>query len=530
MSDTCFKDDNCPSFYECLNATSEIQGYCKCSEEGGGTDPVLDIMLPALVLLLMYGMGCTIYFDDLRNHFRRPKPLLIGMLSQFCVMPLVAFALGYAFDLSPESHISLIIIGCTPGGTTSNLFAYWAGGDTSLSIAMTTTSTTVALGMQLALIKLLTDLPGGLVDRADASGSSIKIPYTSMVAVLFIIVVPVALGIYTRAKSMQNAIYGARVGSIAGFVVVLVAIVYGSITQAHIFASDGSIWAVSILLGLCGFGFGYGVATASGMSSKVARTVALETGIQNGPLAIGIIQLSFAHDECLQSQMIIFPLFYSVWIVVESMVFALLLNKFAPHSVKRKLEPGEFQAFVVPDAAVKPGARRRRARLAGAASAGSRGAVDAEGGASQLPPLYEPDEGAPALDAAFERAATKFAKRPLYGTRALAKPDPKKPDKPKFGEYKWTTYGDVFAAAQRVGAFLVSDGGGKLAPGALVGLFAPNRAVRERARARARTHALRRKRARFVAARAHASLLPSVGVDDRRARVRTARARHRAAV
>mgnify|MGYP004267739405 FL=1 len=56
---------------------------------------------------------------------------------------------------------------------------------------------------------------------------------------------------------MQNAIYGARVGSIAGFVVVLVAIVYGSITQAHIFASDGSIWAVSILLGLCGFGFGY---------------------------------------------------------------------------------------------------------------------------------------------------------------------------------------------------------------------------------------------------------------------------------
>ena len=167
MSDTCFKDDNCPSFYECLNATSEIQGYCKCSEEGGGTDPVLDIMLPALVLLLMYGMGCTIYFDDLRNHFRRPKPLLIGMLSQFCVMPLVAFALGYAFDLSPESHISLIIIGCTPGGTTSNLFAYWAGGDTSLSIAMTTTSTTVALGMQLALIKLLTDLPGGLVDQTE---------------------------------------------------------------------------------------------------------------------------------------------------------------------------------------------------------------------------------------------------------------------------------------------------------------------------------------------------------------------------
>ena len=83
------------------------------------------------------------------------------------------------------------------------------------------------------------------------------------------------------------------------------------------------------------------------------------------------------------------------------------------------------------------------------------------------------------------------ADRSSFGRRSSGsldeKPDPKKPDKPKFGEYKWTTYGDVFAAAQRVGAFLVSDGGGKLAPGALVGLFAPNRAVRERARARERT-------------------------------------------
>ena len=76
----------------------------------------------------MYGMGCTIDVSDLRKHVKRPAPLLVGMLSQFGVMPLVAFLLGYAFDLKPESHISLIIIGCTPGGTTSNLFAYWAPG------------------------------------------------------------------------------------------------------------------------------------------------------------------------------------------------------------------------------------------------------------------------------------------------------------------------------------------------------------------------------------------------------------------
>ena len=481
---SCVVDKDCPSFYECvLNTTvptsdspsvvDESDGYCQCAAEGSGTDIVLDICMPALVLLLMYGMGCTIFFDDLRKYFKRPGPLFVGMLSQFGVMPLVAFCLGYLFDLDPASHISVIIIGCTPGGTTSNLFAYWAGGEVSLSVAMTVTSTTMAMFLQIILLKVYTDLPGGLVDQAGQTGNSISIPYTSMVAVLLAIILPVAAGVYTRKVNYKWSVYGARIGSNAGFLVVILAIVYGSVVQSEIFASEPKIYFVSILMGLCGFAFGYSVAISCGMSRKVARTVALETGIQNGPLAIGIIQLSFQADPCLQSQMIVFPLFFSIWIVLESIFVALALRQIP--STKRALAPGETQAMVVHDAKVSAGARVRRAlprSTKGKIKPKTSSVADTEAATSVLEPLYEPDPAAAGLDTAFERAAHKFSKNALYGTR--------RPDKHGVagaGPYEWMTYAEALAAASRVGAFLTStkvEGCG-LAPGALVGLFSQNR-------------------------------------------------------
>eukprot|EP00660_Eupelagonema_oceanica_P000817 gene817-9969_t len=173
-------------------------------------------------------MGCAIFIDELRVVLRHPRPLFVGVISQFGVMPLVAFGLGYAFRLSPAEHISVVIIGCTPGGTTSNLFAYWANGDTSLSIAMTTTSTTLAIGLQLALIKLYTDLPGGLVDKAATDGATIEIPYGKLVATLLVILIPVSAGIATRRSSYKYSQFGTRLGTWCGAIVVFIAIVYGS--------------------------------------------------------------------------------------------------------------------------------------------------------------------------------------------------------------------------------------------------------------------------------------------------------------
>ena len=131
-----------------------------------------------------------------------------------------------------------------------------------------------------------------LIQQASDSGTEITIPYTTLIAVIFAILVPVGLGIWTRKKSYFWSMWGSTLGNTAGSVVVIVLIVYGSITMPYLWTdSGGHIWGVSILMGLCGFGFGMAAATAAGMSRKQTRTIALETGIQNGPLAITIIQV-----------------------------------------------------------------------------------------------------------------------------------------------------------------------------------------------------------------------------------------------
>jgi len=253
-------------------------------------------------------MGCTIHLEDLRRYFpakctvaqlKRATPIGLGMLSQFGLMPLIAFLLGHVFNLTPAEHISAIIIGCTPGGTTSNLFAYWCNGDTGLSIAMTVCSTFIALFAQTGLIKLYADTgENSLIQQASDSGSEIIIPYSSLIAVIIAILVPVGLGIWTRKKSYFWSMWGSTIGNTAGSIVVVALIVYGSITMPYLWTDSGPhIWGVSILMGLCGFTFGMGAAMAAGMSRKQARTIALETGIQNGPLAITLIQLSFADNK-----------------------------------------------------------------------------------------------------------------------------------------------------------------------------------------------------------------------------------------
>lgn len=434
----CASDGECPTEFHSCEA-----GVCEC-KAGGGTDVVLDLLLPALVLLLMYGMGCAIYFDDLVRNLRNPRPLLVGITSQFGVMPLVAFSLGYIFQLSPAQHVGVIIIGCTPGGTTSNLFAYWANGDTSLSVAMTTASTTLAIGLQLGLIKLYADLPGGLVEQAGQSGTNLEIPYSKLLLVLMAVLVPVGAGVATLSWSYKYAQWGTRVGTWSGAIVVVIAIVYGGVTQSHIWGSSYKIWCVSILMGLCGFSFGYITSWVLRMPRRVSRTVALETGIQNGPLAIAIVQKSF-EDPCLQSSLLVFPLFYSFWIVMESIGFALFLRHIPVG--ERKVVDRDAPQSVVLDAAGPEGGRPRRALCVGAAG--------------DLVATDPARPGVRTLWDSFAAAADRFPKRRCLGRRSGNK------------GYKWETYQEVRRRAIALGSFLRSECG--VGKGDSVGLYSINR-------------------------------------------------------
>ena len=103
----------------------------------------------------MFGMGLTIKIEDFKRVFSRPKEIVIGFVAQYTIMPVVAWGLCRLMQLPTDLALGVILVGCCPGGTASNVITYIAGGDVALSVGMTITSTLAAPLMTPLLVYLL---------------------------------------------------------------------------------------------------------------------------------------------------------------------------------------------------------------------------------------------------------------------------------------------------------------------------------------------------------------------------------------
>jgi bile acid:Na+ symporter, BASS family len=266
-------------------------------------------MLAAMIFVIMLGMGATIHRTDLTAALRRKRGFIVGMVCQFGLMPLIAFLLAVAFNLPPPVALALIMLGATPGGTTSNLFSYWAKGDVTLSIAMTVASTLMAVVlMPLAIALYATESLTGDVD----------IPLASIAVTLALVTIPAFIGFAIRARNVVVAAWVEWIGSVAGMVLIVALIVnFVRENSALILAVPGGEIAATILLSVIGFAAGFLLSRALGLDLTGAKTVSLETGIQNAPLTITVIGLSFAAGA-EQDQMLLTCALYAVFVVITS--------------------------------------------------------------------------------------------------------------------------------------------------------------------------------------------------------------------
>ena len=136
--------------------------------------------------VIMFGMGLTIRLEDFRAIFSRPKEVIIGAVAQYTIMPVVAWVLCKVMNLPADLALGVILVGCCPGGTASNVITYIAGGDVALSVGMTIVSTLAAPVMTPFLVYIL-------------AGAWVKVSFWAMVlSVVKVILVPVLLGILLR--------------------------------------------------------------------------------------------------------------------------------------------------------------------------------------------------------------------------------------------------------------------------------------------------------------------------------------------
>jgi solute carrier family 10 (sodium/bile acid cotransporter), member 2 len=266
-------------------------------------------LLGVMMMVIMLGMGASLTFKDFRIAFRKPQGILIGLLCQYAIMPFLGYLMAVALGLPPALAIGLILMGCMPGGTTSNIFAYFSKGVLALSIMMTICSTLVAVVMVPVLLQFYSGLTG--------LPSEYTVPAGNVAQVLAVLIVPTLIGIAMRK---WNPNVGATVELVGGFlgVVVILFLVLTWVPRNHqlLFTTPGMVYFAAIGLGLIGMALGYGLSRLLRQDARRSRTIALETGIQNGPLAVLIVLLTFR--DALQQEVLLIPVLYSLFIVLTS--------------------------------------------------------------------------------------------------------------------------------------------------------------------------------------------------------------------
>jgi predicted Na+-dependent transporter len=233
-------------------------------------------------------------------------------------MPLLGFLMAQALGLSPAMTVGLILMACMPGGTTSNIFTYFSKAVLALSIMMTSVSSLVALGMVPALLSFYSDLAG--------LDSGFQIPAGNVAQVLFVLLIPTVLGMVIRKL---NPNIGATIELLGGFlgVMVILFLVVTWIPRNHMLLSSTPwyVFFAAIALGVFGIALGYLLARVLRQDPNRSRTIALETGIQNGPLAVLIVTLSFTGTQ--QQEVLLIPVLYSLFIVITSSIVTVFFRR-----------------------------------------------------------------------------------------------------------------------------------------------------------------------------------------------------------
>lgn len=258
-----------------------------------------------LLGLIMFGMGLTLTAPDFALIAKRPVPIVIGVVAQFLVMPLLGWAIAAALGLPPALAAGVILVGCCPGGTASNVVAYLAKGDVALSVAMTSVSTLIAPLFTPVLALWL----AGQYMPVDAGSMAFSIVQIVLLPLLFGLLVRRFLP--TLVAKCLPVLPWFSVGAITA---VVVAVVSGS---AGIIFSAGLLVLVAVILhnGL-GYALGYSVARLFGLPVASRRTTAIEVGMQNSGLAAGLARQYLTPEAALPGAI------FSIWHNVSGAVLA----------------------------------------------------------------------------------------------------------------------------------------------------------------------------------------------------------------
>ncbi len=250
-----------------------------------------------LLGIVMFGMGLTLSRSDFREVFTRPWEVAIGVVCHFAIMPGLAWLLTTVFHLPPEIAVGVILVGCCPGGTASNVMTFLARGDLALSVAITSVTTLLAPVVTPALVYLL-------------ASQWVQVSAAAMFwSIVQVVILPIALGVLAQwALGEERVKAGVQVlplVSVVAIVAIVAAVVAG--TQEKLASVGWTVLVVVMLHNCLGLLLGYVLGRVFGLELPKRKTLSIEVGMQNSALGVALATAHFSPLAAIPSAI------FSVW-------------------------------------------------------------------------------------------------------------------------------------------------------------------------------------------------------------------------
>jgi BASS family bile acid:Na+ symporter len=266
--------------------------------------------VPYLLGIIMFCMGLTLTPPDFASVVKRPWAVVLGIVAHYVIMPGAGWLIAVGLQLSPELAVGLILVGCAPSGTASNVMAFLAKGDVALSVAVASVSTLIAPVVTPLLVLFL-------------AGSFLEIDAGSMVLdIVKTVLLPVIAGLLARLffKNLIAKLLPALPWASAVVISFIVAIVVAG-SASKIVAAGGIVFLAVVLHNGFGLGLGYLAGKLGRLDDKARRALAFEVGMQNSGLAATLATAHFTPLAALPSAV------FSLWHNISGAIVAAWLAR-----------------------------------------------------------------------------------------------------------------------------------------------------------------------------------------------------------
>lgn len=273
------------------------------------------LFLPIALGIIMLGLGLSLTLNDFRRVTKYPKAMTIALVCQMFVLPLLCFGIAKFSGLSPVLCVGLLLLAASPGGPTANLYSHLSHGDVALNISLTAVNSVLTLFTLPVIVNLSMEYFMG-------AGQYIPLPFSKVVEVFVIVLLPVTIGMVIKSRSPQFASKMEKPVKIISALLLVVIIVSVTLREKQMLIDHFAQLGIPVLLfNILSLAIGFYLPQLFKVERKQAIAIGMEIGIHNGTLAIYI-----ALNVLNNSTMSIPPAIYSLLMFFTAAAFGFLVN------------------------------------------------------------------------------------------------------------------------------------------------------------------------------------------------------------